>query len=102
MEEHDLKRIRNTAASARFRAKKKLREQGLERNTRERKEKLAALEERIRQLEAENKWLRSLAIEKYNTKGDIELLRESFRSEKEVQVGDKKGAGRDDKIMTQK
>jgi hypothetical protein len=102
LEEHDLKRIRNTAASARFRAKKRLRQQGLERNALERKEKLAALEEKIRQLEAENKWLRGLAIEKYNNKGDIELFKESFRSEQEVLVGDKKEVGRDDKIMTEK
>ena len=101
MEEHDLKRLRNTAASARFRAKKRLREQGLERSARERKEKLAALEARIHQLEAENKWLKSLIIEKYNAKEDTEVLRESSRSEKEVQVGDKKGVGRDDKIMTE-
>ena len=101
-EEHDLKRLRNTAASARFRARKKLREQRLERSARERKEKLAALEARIRELEAENKWLKSLAIEKYNTKEGIEAVREGFRSEKEVQIRDKKGVGRDDKIMTEK
>jgi hypothetical protein len=102
LEEHDLKRLRNTAASARFRTKKRLREQRLERSARERKEKLAALETRMRQLEAENKWLKSLAIEKYNTKEDIEALREGFRSEKEVQIRDKKEVGRDDKMMTKK
>jgi hypothetical protein len=102
LEEHDIKRLRNTAASARFRARKKLRDQRLERSARERKEKLAALEARIRELEAENKWLKSLAIEKYNTKGGIEALREGFRSEKEAQIRDKKGVGRDDKIMTEK
>jgi hypothetical protein len=102
LEEHDLKRLCNTAASARFRVKKRLREQGLERSAREKKEKLAALEARVRQLEAENKWLKSLIIEKYNTKEDIVVLRESFRSKKELQVGDRKGVARDDKIMTEK
>ena len=46
--------------------------------------------------------MKSLTIEKYNIKEDIEVLRESFRSEKEAQVGDKKGAGMDDKIVTEK
>jgi cell shape-determining protein MreC len=102
LEEYDLKRLRNTAASACFRAKKRLRERGLERGAREKKEKLAALETRIRQLESEKKWLKSLIMEKYNTKKDIEVLRGSLRSEKEVQAGDKKGVAKDDKIVMEK
>jgi rRNA maturation protein Rpf1 len=101
LEEHDLKRLRNTAASARFRAKKRLREQGLERSAQQKREKRAALEAKMCQLEKENKWLKSLIIEKYNTE-DIEVLRESFRSRKEVQLGDKKGVARGDKIMMEK
>ena len=54
------KRRRNTAASARFRVKKKQREQSLERSAKEMTVKVRALEARINQLETENKWLRSL------------------------------------------
>jgi hypothetical protein len=75
--EHDLKCLRNTAASARFRAKKKLREQDLERSTQQKWEKLAELEARMCQLEIENKWLKSLVVEKYNVE-DIEVLRKSI------------------------
>jgi len=60
----DLKRMRNTAASARFRAKKKRRELSLERVAREKREKLAVLEDRIAQLETENQWLKDLVMEK--------------------------------------
>jgi len=63
-EEADLKRLRNTAASARFRAKKKRREASLERNAHEKKAKLESLETRIRDLEAENQWLKDLIMEK--------------------------------------
>lgn len=54
------KRRRNTLASARFRLKKKLREQELERKTRELTEKTTAMEMRIRELELENNCLKSL------------------------------------------
>ncbi|KAL1965094.1 hypothetical protein VTN77DRAFT_6007 [Rasamsonia byssochlamydoides] len=58
------KRRRNTAASARFRIKKKLREQALERTVKEATEKNAALEARVSQLELENQWLKNLITEK--------------------------------------
>ncbi|CAJ0637373.1 1653_t:CDS:2 [Entrophospora sp. SA101] len=58
------KRRRNTAASARFRIKKKLREQALERTAREMTLKAEMLEGKIKELELENKWLRSLIVEK--------------------------------------
>lgn len=58
------KRRRNTAASARFRIKKKLREQALERTVKETTEKNAALEARVSQLELENQWLKNLITEK--------------------------------------
>lgn len=58
------KRRRNTAASARFRIKKKQREQTLEKQTREMSEKLASFEAKVQQLEMENKWLKSLITEK--------------------------------------
>ncbi|KAI0181725.1 hypothetical protein GGR52DRAFT_53064 [Hypoxylon sp. FL1284] len=58
------KRRRNTAASARFRVKKKAREQALEKREKELSEKVGSLEGRIQTLETENKWLRELVMEK--------------------------------------
>lgn len=63
------KRKRNTAASARFRVKKKQREQALERTAKEMSEKVTVLEGRIQQLETENKWLKNMILEK-NSGGD--------------------------------
>ncbi|RUS22190.1 hypothetical protein BC937DRAFT_90046 [Endogone sp. FLAS-F59071] len=65
------KRRRNTAASARFRIKKKQREQALERTAREMSEKAGALETRVRELEMEVKWLRGLIVEKDSRLLDI-------------------------------
>ena len=58
------KRRRNTAASARFRIKKKQREQALERTVKEATDKNAVLEARVSQLELENVWLKNLITEK--------------------------------------
>ncbi|KAF9163663.1 hypothetical protein DFQ26_002284 [Actinomortierella ambigua] len=58
------KRRRNTAASARFRQKKKLREQALEQTAREQTTRAEALEMRVKELEMEVKWLRGLIVEK--------------------------------------
>ncbi|OKL56379.1 hypothetical protein UA08_08192 [Talaromyces atroroseus] len=58
------KRRRNTAASARFRVKKKQREQALERAVREATEVKSSLEARVTQLEMENRWLKNLLTEK--------------------------------------
>jgi len=58
------KRRRNTAASARFRVKKKQREQALEKTTKEMSDKVSSLESKILQLEMENKWLKELITEK--------------------------------------
>jgi hypothetical protein len=63
------KRRRNTAASARFRIKKKQREQALEKSAKEMSDKVAALESRINQLETENKWLKNLIMEKNEKTG---------------------------------
>ena len=59
VEEED-KRRRNTAASARFRIKKKQREQALQESAKHMTEKCSTLENRVKELELENKWLRSL------------------------------------------
>lgn len=58
------KRRRNTAASARFRYKKKLREQALEQSAKEQTQRAEALEARVKELEMEVKWLRGLIVEK--------------------------------------
>ncbi|CAG8702422.1 242_t:CDS:1, partial [Funneliformis mosseae] len=63
MAEED-KRKRNTAASARFRVKKKMREQTLEKTARDMSAKAEMLEARVKELEREIKWLKNLLIEK--------------------------------------
>lgn len=62
------KRRRNTAASARFRVKKKQREQELEKKTKDMSDKLAQLEGKVQQLEMENKWLKGLITDKNDGK----------------------------------
>jgi Basic region leucine zipper len=57
------KRRRNTLASARFRAKKKMREQALEKDHKEMSVRVEKMENRIKELELENKWLRSLIVQ---------------------------------------
>ncbi|KAI5852507.1 regulatory protein cys-3 [Morchella snyderi] len=64
------KRRRNTAASARFRVKKKQREQALERTAKEMTDKCSLLEQRINRLELENRWLKGLIVEKNNAPGE--------------------------------
>lgn len=75
------KRRRNTAASARFRVKKKQREQALEKSAKEMSDKVAALEGRINQLETENKWLKNLVMEKNDDKEDLAALWKKFSQE---------------------
>lgn len=58
------KRRRNTAASARFRVKKKQREAALEKSAKEMTDRLSYLESRVGQLEMENKLLKDLITEK--------------------------------------
>ena len=57
------KRRRNTLASARFRAKKKMREQALEKDHKEMSAKIEKMESKIKELELENKWLRGLVVQ---------------------------------------
>lgn len=65
------KRRRNTAASARFRVKKKQREQQLQDTLKETVDKAQRLEERVMDLERENRWLKNLVVEKKET-GNVE------------------------------
>lgn len=64
VEEELDKRRRNTAASARFRAKKKQREQLLEKTAKEMTEKAETLERRVKEYEMELKWLRQLVTDR--------------------------------------
>jgi hypothetical protein len=79
------KRRRNTAASARFRVKKKQREQALERTVKEVQEQNAKLEARLSQLEMENKWLKDLITEKngLQSKEEMAAAYQRFRKESE-------------------
>lgn len=63
----DEKRRRNTIASARHRAKKKVREQEVERIAKEQTEYATKLQEKIVKLECEVQWLRGLLLEKNPT-----------------------------------
>ncbi|KAI9004695.1 hypothetical protein BC832DRAFT_58346 [Gaertneriomyces semiglobifer] len=58
------KRRRNTAASARFRAKKKMREQQLEQTAKEMTDRCSVLERRVKEYEMELKWLRQLVTDR--------------------------------------
>jgi hypothetical protein len=90
------KRRRNTAASARFRVKKKQREQALERSAKEMSDKMQALEGRINQLETENKWLKNLITEKNESKEDIAALWKKYSQE----TAERKAAERKDGVGT--
>ncbi|ODA82162.1 hypothetical protein RJ55_00668 [Drechmeria coniospora] len=74
----DDKRRRNTAASARFRIKKKQREQALEKSAKEMTDKITSLENKVSQLETENKWLKNLLVEKNEGGDDITALWREF------------------------
>ncbi|KAI9276281.1 hypothetical protein BY458DRAFT_506194 [Sporodiniella umbellata] len=68
----DDKRKRNTAASARFRVKKKMREKALQSTASEMTDKANRMEKRMHELEKEIKWLKALIVEKDD--GKLERL----------------------------
>jgi hypothetical protein len=92
------KRRRNTAASARFRVKKKQREQALEKTAKEMTERAAMLETKVQQLEMENKWLKGLITERevggeskvggVMGKGALDELFEKFKREERSKSSD--------------
>ncbi|KIW13973.1 hypothetical protein PV08_06754 [Exophiala spinifera] len=79
------KRRRNTAASARFRIKKKQREQALEKTVKEVQDKNSQLEAKLRQMEVENKWLRDLIMEKngLQSKEEMAAAYQQYRKDSE-------------------
>lgn len=95
------KRRRNTAASARFRVKKKQREQALEKSAKEMSDRVQALEAKITQLETENTWLKKLILEKNDgtsgtTKDDMsKLTTNGTKDEIKVETGKAKDAKKD-------
>ncbi|PBP27801.1 regulatory protein cys-3 [Diplocarpon rosae] len=99
--EADLKRLRNTAASARFRAKKKQREQTLETQAREKKMALERLEARIQELERENRFLKGLILGPREE--ELKALKrqrdEALESDKAID-GDRKGFEHKDGVGT--
>jgi hypothetical protein len=100
-------RQRNTAASARFRAKKKRREQSLERGASEKRERLRELEARIKELEVENGWLKDLIMEttggKRKEKGEgSEGKDKGGEGENDVQDEERRGKETKDGVGTEK
>ncbi len=81
------KRRRNTAASARFRVKKKQREQALEKTAKDMSDKVNLMEVRIQQLETENAWLKSLITEKNGGKSSASELRALLTKHEEANNG---------------
>lgn len=84
------KRRRNTAASARFRVKKKQREQALEKSAKEMSDKVSQLESKITQLETENQWLKKLILEKSDSsssKKDVSDKDNGTKDEIKVDTG---------------
>lgn len=71
----DEKRKRNLAASARFRQKKKQREQQLEKATKELNDKAEEFEARIVELERENQLLKAMLTEKVDTMTEADRRR---------------------------
>lgn len=90
------KRRRNTAASARFRVKKKQREQALEKSAKEMADKVSAFEKKISQLETENKWLKDLIMQRNDSKDDIAMMWKKYNAEQD----ERKGTSRKDGVGT--
>jgi hypothetical protein len=89
------KRRRNTAASARFRVKKKQREQALEKQAKEMTEKVQQLEGKVQQLEMENKWLKGLITDKNDGKS-LETLQKEKAAEDRKTADNTDGVGTED------
>ncbi|KAF2872451.1 hypothetical protein BDV95DRAFT_491566 [Massariosphaeria phaeospora] len=90
------KRRRNTAASARFRIKKKEREQLLEKTAKDMTERVNLLESRIQQLETENTWLKGLITEKNGGKAsNSELAAMVLKKTEETANGRSNGSHTD-------
>ena len=87
------RRKRNTAASARFRIKKKQREMALEKEVTEMSEKVTKLEKRMTLLETENNWLQDLIIEKSNGDKEFAAKLKEFNLKNKASKADAKSSG---------
>jgi hypothetical protein len=94
------KRRRNTAASARFRVKKKERERALEQSQKEAAERVAKLEATIQQLQTENLWLKGLITEKNGGKSSTEELK-ALISKREQAASERSSSTRTDGVGTE-
>jgi len=97
------KRRRNTAASARFRVKKKQREQALEKTAKEMTDRVNMLESKIQQLETENTWLKSLITEKGAsvTKSSSSEITSTLKKRADQTAGERSSANRTDGVGTE-
>lgn len=82
---HEDKRRRNTAASARFRAKKKEREAALEKRSKELESRVGELERECEALRRENGWLKGLVVGVTGAQVSAPSEKKRKRDEKEVQ-----------------
>lgn len=94
------KRRRNTAASARFRVKKKQREQALEKTAKEMTDRVNVLETRIQQLETENTWLKGLITEKSGEKSSSSEVSDLLRKHIEQNTAERSRNGHTDGVGT--
>lgn len=93
------KRRRNTAASARFRVKKKQREQALEKTAKEMTERVAELEAENQQLRLQNKWYKDILkgkCDKTSADEDVSIVKEDSRLAESKDAAPKDGVGTDD------
>lgn len=96
------KRRRNTAASARFRIKKKQREQALEKSAKEMSEKVSNLESKVQQLEMENKWLKNLLVEKNEGNDEIVTLWKEFAATRQTSDKSKSDSKQDESVKEER
>lgn len=97
------KRRRNTAASARFRVKKKQREQALEKTAKEMTDRVNMLESKIAQLETENTWLKGLITEKgaSGVKASASDLNSMIKKRADQSASDRSTGKRSDGVGTE-
>lgn len=95
------KRRRNTAASARFRIKKKQREQALEAKAKDMENKVTKLEARVQQLETENAWLRGLITDGSGGKTSSSDIRAMLNKHEESN-SERSTGGRTDGVGTKR
>jgi hypothetical protein len=94
------KRRRNTAASARFRVKKKQREQALEKTAKDMTDRVNMLESKIAQLETENTWLKGLITNKGDSATKVSTSDVKSMLKKRVD-GERSSGNRTDGVGTQ-